>query len=79
MFDEIIREKLRKEKIRAMKNPTIVMNPNDFDYFKELIEVKLSGLILGDNPEYEGIPIKTSDLMMKGQVMIIDEIIPHWR
>ena len=41
-MDEKLRKELAKKKIQGMKNPTILMNENDFEIFKKEVESKNS-------------------------------------
>jgi hypothetical protein len=72
MHDKL-RQELAKKKIREMKDPTILMNETDFEVFKKEIELKTT-VIVGDNPTYEGVPIKTNQLIEKGNVIIYDDV-----
>jgi len=72
-MNDKIRQELREKKIREMKNPTILMNENDFEDFKKEVESKTT-LKVGNTPTYEGIPIKTSDMIQKGNVFVYDDV-----
>jgi hypothetical protein len=68
-----LRKELIVEKIREMKNPTILMNENDFDIFKKENESK-STIKAGNPPTYEDIPIKTSQLIKRGNIHVYDDV-----
>jgi len=72
-MDEQIKQQLRQQKIREMKNPTILMNKTDFENFKKDIESKVDNLKVGLNPTYEGIPIKTNEFVEKGNIIVYDD------
>jgi hypothetical protein len=74
-MDEKIRHQLKIKKVREMKNPTILMNSNDFEIFKKEIELKAQDFKIGDNPiiKYQGVPIKTSEILEKGDVIVYDD------
>ena len=56
-----------------MKNPTILMNEKDFEDFKKEIESKTT-IIVGSNLTYEGVPIKTSQVIEKGNIIVYDDV-----
>ena len=58
-----------------MKNPTILMNTSDFENFKKEIESKVTNFKVGLNPTYEGVPIKTSDIIEKGNLVVYDDVV----
>lgn len=74
-MDDKISHQLRIKKIREMKNPTIVMNKTDFENFKKDVESKVVNLKVGLNPTYEGIPIKTSDIIERGNIVVYDDVL----
>ena len=74
-MDKQIKQQLRLQKIREMKNPTIVMNNTDFENFKKDAESKVVNLKVGLNPTYNGIPIKTSDIIERGNVVVYDDVV----
>lgn len=76
-MDEKLRQELAKKKIREMKNPTILMNENYFDVFKKEIESKIT-VVVGNNPTYQGVPIKTSQTIEKGNIIIYDDVSHNW-
>lgn len=73
-MDKKIRHQLRIKKIQLMKHPTILMNIIDFDLFKKKLESNVVNFKLGEVPTYENIPIKTSDFVEIGTVIIYDNI-----
>ena len=76
-MDEKIRHELKNEKIREMKNPTILMNETDFEVFKKEIEAKTT-VIVGNNPTYQGLPVKTSQIIEKGNIIVYDDVYHNW-
>jgi hypothetical protein len=74
-MDEKIKQQIRSQKIREMKNPTIMMNKTDFENFKKDVESKVVNLKVGLNPTYEGVPIKTNDLIEIGNMVIYDDVL----
>lgn len=74
-MDDKIKQQLRQQKIREMKNPTILMNETDFNNFFKVIESKVVDFKVGVNPTYEGIPIKFNYLMERGSVIVYDDIL----
>jgi len=77
IMDEKLREELAKKKIREMKNPTILMNENDFNVFKKEVESKTT-VVVGNNPTYQGVPIKTSQTIEKGNFIVYDDVSRNW-
>jgi len=76
-MDEKIRHELKIKKIREMKNPTILMNETDFEGFKKDIETKTT-IVVGNNPTYQGVPIKTSQIIEKGNIVVYDDVYHNW-
>lgn len=76
-MNDKIRQELKVKNIWGMKNPTILMNENDFEVFKKEVESKTT-IAVGNNPTYEGIPIKTSNIIQKGNVVVYDDVIHNW-
>ena len=74
-MDEQIKQQLRQQKIREIKNPTILMNDIDFENFKKEVESKLVNFKVGTNPTYEGIPIKVNEFIEKGNIIVYDDIV----
>ena len=60
-----------------MKNPTILMNENDFDFFKKEIESKTT-IEVGSSPTYQGVPIKTSQIIDKDNIIVYDDVSHNW-
>ena len=54
------------------------MNSNDFDAFKKELESKLQNFNVGENPTYQGVPIKTSSIVEKGNIIVYDDISFNW-
>ena len=77
IMDEKLRQELAKKKIREMKNPTILMNENDFEVFKKEIESKTT-IVVGNNPTYEGVPIKTNNIIQSGNIVVYDDVSHNW-
>ena len=77
IMDDKLRQELRAKEISEMKNPTILMNENDFEVFKKEIESKTT-TVVGDNPTYEGVPIKTNNIIQSGDIFIYDDVFPNW-
>ena len=76
-MDDKLRQELRVKKIREMKNPTILINENDFEVFKKEIESKTT-VAVGDNPTYEGVPIKINNIIQSGNIVIYDDFSHNW-
>lgn len=74
-MDEQIKQQLRQQKIREMKNPTILMNDVDFENFKKEVESKVVNFKVGANPTYEGIPIKVNEFIEKGNIIVYDDVV----
>jgi hypothetical protein len=72
-MDEKIMQQLKKDKIRNMKNPVILMNDEDFEEHTKHLESKVANFKAGIFPKYAGIPIKTSGLVEKGKITIYDQ------
>lgn len=72
-MDKKLKQELAKNEIRAMKNPTILMNENDFECFKKEIESTTTKEV-GSNPAYQGVPIKISIAIQKGQIVVYDDV-----
>ena len=77
IMDEKLRKELRAKKIREMQNHIILMNENDFENFKKEI-VSKSTIKVSNNPTYEGVPIKTSQLIERGNVIVYDDVPHNW-
>lgn len=77
IMEDKIQQQLRAEKVREMKNPTILMNPDDYTAFKTELESTVQNLCVGKNPTYEGIPIKTNEIVQKGNVIVYDDVLPY--
>ena len=76
-MDKELKQELAKKRIREMKNPTILMNENDFEWFKKEIELKTT-IEIGSNPTYQGIPIKKSQTIEKGNFVVYDDVSHNW-
>jgi len=76
-MDEKLRQELRLKKIREMKNPTILMNETDFEVFKKEIESKTT-IVVGENPTYECVPIKTNNIIQRGNIIVSDDFSHNW-
>jgi hypothetical protein len=61
-----------------MKNPTILMNSNDFDSFTKELELKIFNFKVGRNLIYQGIPVKTSSMVENGNVVVYDDVFHNW-
>lgn len=70
-MDEKLRQELRVKKIREMKSPIILMNETDFEIFKKKVESKTT--IVADT--YEGVLIKTNNIIQRGNVVIYDDVL----
>ena len=75
-MDEKLREELSKA-IQEMKNPTILMNEKDFEVFKKEIESKTT-IVVVHNPTYEGVPIKTNNIIQSGNIVVYDDVSNNW-
>lgn len=73
-MDEKIRHQLRIKNIRAIKNPTIFMNSDDFNSFKLELETTIQNFKVGENPQYGALPVKTSDLIQRGSIVVYDDV-----
>ena len=71
--DKKLRHQLKIEKVREMKNPTILMNKTDFEKFTKEVEAKVNIFKVGDNPTYEDLPIKTKSFIKQGDIIIYDD------
>jgi hypothetical protein len=69
-----IRHQIRINKIKDMKYPTILMNDKDFDSLRKEVKSKVPSIIIGENPTFEGIPIKARSYIEKGRVIVLDSI-----
>lgn len=76
-MDEKLRHQLKIKKVRDMKNPTILMYEKDFEALKKEIESKTT-IIVGKNPTYEGVPIKTNNIIQRGNVVVYDDVSHNW-
>lgn len=77
-MDEKLRHELKIKKIREMKRPTILMNDNDFEDLKNEIESKTTIVFDADNPTYEGVPIKTNNIIQSGNIVVYDDVSHNW-
>lgn len=41
------------------------------------MESTVQNLCVGKNPTYEGIPIKTNEIVQKGNVIVYDDVLPY--
>lgn len=73
-MDEKIQQQLQIDKIAKMKNPTILMNHIDLKDFMLKLESNIAGFKIPINPTYEGNPIKGSDAIKRGEVIVYDDI-----
>lgn len=71
-MEEQLRHQIKISKIKEMKNPVIIMNNLDFEYFKD--EVNFNTLNANNNPKYENIPIRKSIHINRGEIFIYDDI-----
>lgn len=74
---EKLRQELIAKKILEMKNPTILMNEKDFEVFKKEIESKTTVVVV-HNPTYEGVPIKTNNIIQSGNIVVYDDVSHNW-
>jgi hypothetical protein len=72
-IDEQIRRKLQIEKIRKFKNPAILINTDDFNFFKSELEKDIVNYKVGKTPKYMDIPIIVKDHIQRGSVIIYDK------
>mgnify|MGYP003653226611 CR=1 FL=1 len=70
-----IRNSIRIARVKEMKNPTIVMNDKDLEVFIKQIENQVNNLNIGDNPTYEGIPIKGLKHIEQGKFIVYDGVV----
>lgn len=73
-MDEKIRHQLKIKKVREMKNPTILMHTKDFEAYKTELESTIQNFKVGENPTYQGIPVKTTDRIDRGTIFIYDNL-----
>ena len=66
-MDDKIKNQLKIDRIRNMKNPIIVMNDMDFELLKNESLTSIS-----KNPTCNGIPITCRSYVEKGSVIIYD-------
>jgi len=71
-----LKYQLLKRKVLKMKNPTILLNKTDFENFKKEEEIKVNNLKIGEDPTFEGIPIKIDNYIKQGTIIIYDNIPP---
>ena len=74
-MEEKLRNKLSTEMIEGMVNPIIVMHTKDLKAFIKQTEARVDNLKVGENPTYQGIPIKAREYVEKGQLIIYDDYI----
>jgi hypothetical protein len=73
--DEQIIELLKRRRIAAMKNPTILMNSDDLNNFESELKSKVQNFELGKNPKYMNVPIESSPLFPRGEIIVYDKLI----
>lgn len=68
---------LREEQIKRvslMKNPIIYMNNKDFNGFIEELKSEICNFNISSNPTYCSIPVKTTNIVGSGTILIIDDV-----
>jgi|TARA_R110000824_G_scaffold394396_2_gene594179 hypothetical protein len=61
-MDEKTKHQLKIERVRKMKNPTVLMNSKDLEPFTKQLET------------YEGIPIVIDEYIEEGNMIIYDDV-----
>jgi hypothetical protein len=75
-MEEILRFQLKINKARELQNPIIIMNDKDLQDFIGLTETKVRNFKAGEAPTYEGIPMKGTATMERGNIAICDKPLP---
>jgi len=72
-MEELIIDKIKK--ISQMKSPVILMSKEDFEEMKKTLESKVAGVDFNNVKDFKfmNIPIKTSFLINKGDIIIYDQ------
>ena len=65
----------KQEAIKKMKEPTIGINPIDFETLKEL---KDPNFIAEELPKYKSIPIKVMNYVKLGEFVVFDNAYKEW-
>jgi|GEM_PF-2263818 len=73
-MDNRIKQQLKIKKVRKMKKPIILMNSDDFDSFKQKLESTIQNYKTSKCPTYEGIPIKTNNVIERGCIVVYDDV-----
>ena len=71
-MEKELADKLREDRIRAMENPIVYMNYNDFTKLKENTENIVINFTAGGNPTFMGVPIISSSLIHQGSILVFD-------
>ena len=74
-MEEAIRNGIRENAVREMKNPTILMNDKDLETFIEQVENQVNNFKVGKHSKYEGIPIIGRKQIEQGKFIIYDEVV----
>ena len=71
-MEEKLVQKLKIDKVRDMKTPTLLLHETDFEKIKTYLETHC--LNVGDELMFGGIPIEISDIVEEGGCIIYDKI-----
>ena len=71
-MEEVLIKAIRSHKISEMKNPCILINPEDFKQLKEEVKSKIQNFEIDHNPKFCGLPIGQNNIIEKGKFIIFD-------
>jgi hypothetical protein len=72
-IDEELQHELKMHRIRRMKNPTILMNTEDFEAFRKQVEAEINNFKVASPPTYNGIPVISTNNIERGNTVIYDD------
>ncbi len=76
--DEKLQHQLKMQKVREMKNPTILMNTKDLETFIKQVEAQVNNFKVGTPPTYERLPIIAREHIEQGNIIIYDDVKPNY-
>jgi hypothetical protein len=76
--DEKLQHQLKMQKVREMKNPTILMNTKDLETFIKQVEAQVNNFKVGTPPTYEGLPIIAIEHIEQGNIIIYDDVMRNY-
>jgi hypothetical protein len=76
--NEKLQHQLKIQKVREMKNPTILMNTKDFETFIKQVEAQVNNFKVGTKPTYEGMPISSTEYIEQGNIIIYDDFMRNY-